>query len=140
MLAGFIVLISFTAVSQSKDAVIGKWENSSAEGRISIYKKGDKYFGKLYWIKEPKDSHGLVRTDVKNPDAALRSRPVEGIEILKNFVYKGNNLWEEGTVYDPESGKTYRCKLSLVNSNKLALRGFIGISLLGRTEYMKRIR
>ncbi len=76
---------------------------------------------------------GKPKTDRYNPNPKLRDRPVLGMILMSDFVYVGKNLWEEGKVYDPESGKTYKCKMILKSANKLEVRGFIGFSLFGRT-------
>ncbi|MDH3984403.1 MAG: DUF2147 domain-containing protein, partial [Gammaproteobacteria bacterium] len=57
---------------------------------------------------------------------------------IQNFRYDGNGEWSGGSIYDPNSGKTYRCKLRLVDPDTLKVRGFIGIALIGRTETWKR--
>jgi uncharacterized protein (DUF2147 family) len=59
--------------------------------------------------------------------------------LLKSFEYTEGNTWEDGTIYDAENGKTYQCKLSMEGDNKLNVRGFIGISLMGRTDVWKRV-
>lgn len=132
------VLFSLFAAAQQED-IIGKWQNPSGEGRIEIYKKGDKYFGKLYWLKEPDDEKGQPKKDVQNPDNKLRNRTIQGLEILTDFDKTGQNTWENGKIYDPKSGKTYSCKMTLRSVNELAIRGFVGVSLLGRTETWKRV-
>ncbi|RZL48806.1 MAG: DUF2147 domain-containing protein [Pedobacter sp.] len=136
----FLIIASAHSVfAQNKDDILGKWLNSSGEGQIEIFKKGDKYFGRLSWIKEPNDANGKPKTDVKNPTASLRSKPILGLEIVKNFVFEDNE-WIDGKVYDPKTGKTYSGKMSLEGSNKLNMRGYIGISLIGRTEAWKRVK
>ena len=77
-------------------------------------------------------------TDELNPDPALRSRLLLGLTIMDGFDYAGEGKWKNGRIYDPNSGKTYKCKLTLVDENTLELRGYIGISLLGRTETWAR--
>ncbi len=136
-----VVLFVFSAqvFAQKKDDILGKWLNSSGEGQIEIYKRGEKYFGKLAWIKEPNDKSGKPKTDEKNPTESLRNKPLLGLELLKNFVYD-DGKWIDGTIYDPKSGKTYSCKLSLKDANQLSVRGFIGVSLIGRTEVFKRVK
>jgi uncharacterized protein (DUF2147 family) len=57
---------------------------------------------------------------------------------LSGFKFAGDNLWEDGTIYDPENGKTYRCKITLESPNRLNVRGFVGISLFGRTTVWTR--
>ncbi|RZL63536.1 MAG: DUF2147 domain-containing protein [Pedobacter sp.] len=137
----FLVLfvLSVQVFAQKKDDILGKWLNPSGEGQIEIYKRGDKFFGKLAWIKEPNNANGKPKTDEKNPTESLRNRPVLGLEILKNFIFD-DGKWIDGTIYDPKSGKTYSCKLSLKDSNQLSVRGFIGVSLIGRTEVFKRVK
>lgn len=133
-----LMAVSVGAWAQSGDAIIGKWLNPSGEGQIQIYKKGDKYYGKLAWIKFPNDESGKPKTDKLNPDPALKSRPELGLELLKDFTYDGKT-YEDGTIYDPKSGKTYSCKMTL-NDNTLKIRGFIGVSLFGRTEVWTKVK
>ncbi|MDR6785010.1 uncharacterized protein (DUF2147 family) [Pedobacter africanus] len=138
----FILLltaISFAGLAQNKDAIIGKWINSSGEAHVDISKKGEKYYGKIVWLKEPKDEKGTVKTDVKNPEKSLQSRPILGLEILKDFVYD-DGKWTDGKIYDPKSGKTYSCNMSMKGNDVLNMRGYIGISLIGRSETWKRVK
>ncbi|TYP91835.1 uncharacterized protein (DUF2147 family) [Sphingobacterium allocomposti] len=126
------LLVSIFAFAQNADPILGKWQNPSGEGKIEIYKKGDKYFGKLYWIKDAN------KKDEKNPDAKLRNRKIQGLEILSGFTRDGQN-YSGGQIYDPKSGKTYSCKMTVKGPDKLDIRGYLGVSLLGRTETWKRI-
>lgn len=138
----FILLltaISFAGFAQNKDAILGKWINSSGEAHVEITKKGEKYFGKIVWVKEPKDEKGNNKTDVKNPDEKLKSRPILGLEILKDFVFS-DGKWTDGKIYDPKSGKTYSCNMSMKGNDVLNMRGYIGISLIGRSETWKRVK
>ncbi|RZJ80072.1 MAG: DUF2147 domain-containing protein [Flavobacterium sp.] len=143
MLKKLVILLLLTAstqfvFAQAKDDILGKWLNSSGEGQLEIFKKGDKYFGKLVWIKEPNEN-GKPKVDVKNPNASLRAKPILGLEIVKDFVYEDKE-YVDGKVYDPKTGKTYSGKMTLEGANKLNMRGFIGISLIGRTEAWKRVK
>jgi uncharacterized protein (DUF2147 family) len=71
----FIVLMlaatRFTGSAQNKDAILGKWVNSTNEAHLEITKRTNKYYGKLVWLKDPKDEKGNVKTDFKNPNANL---------------------------------------------------------------------
>ncbi|MGJ1206211.1 DUF2147 domain-containing protein [Sphingobacterium lactis] len=126
------LLFTMMVFGQNNDPILGKWENPSGEGRIEIYKKNNKFYGKLYWIKN------AGKKDAKNPDPNLRTRDIQGLEILTGFTKKGKT-YEDGEIYDPKSGKTYSCKMTLKGDNQLDIRGYMGISLLGRTETWKRI-
>lgn len=138
----FLLLLtafSFAGFAQNKDAILGKWVNSTGEAHVDITKKGDKYFGKIVWLKEPKDEKGNPKTDAKNPDDALKSRPILGLEILNNFIYE-DGKWTDGKIYDPKSGKNYSCNMTMKGNDVLNMRGYVGISLLGRSETWKRVK
>ena len=134
-----LTVVSFTSFGQNKDAVVGQWINSSGEAHVEIFKRGTKYFGKIVWLKTEKGEKGIVKTDLKNPDASLRTRPILGMEILKDFVYD-EGKWVDGKIYDPKSGKTYSCNMNIKENGNLNMRGYIGISLIGRTEVWKRVK
>ncbi|ADY51419.1 Protein of unknown function DUF2147 [Pseudopedobacter saltans DSM 12145] len=132
------LLVNTLVFGQKSDEILGKWLNKDKEAHLQIYKKGNKYFGKLSWLKEPNDEEGKPKRDSKNPSEELRGRPILGLEILKDFTFN-NGVWQDGTIYDPKSGKTYSCKMTLEGKNRLNVRGYIGISLLGRTEVFTRV-
>lgn len=123
------------------DALLGVWEPSNGKARVKIDKIGDKYFGRIVWLKEPKDPNtGEPKVDKNNPDESLRTTPLRGYRMLKDFVFKGDGVWEEGTIYDPENGNTYSCIIKLKDENTLDIRGFIGIQTFGRTDEWKRLK
>jgi uncharacterized protein (DUF2147 family) len=127
---------SLATFAQNKDAILGRWLNSKGEGQIEIYKRGDKFFGKMAWLKEP-NLNGKPKLDVNNPEEKLKSKPILNLEILKDFVYD-DGKWIDGTIYDPRSGKTYSCTISL-KGNKLNVRGYVGISIIGKTEIFTKV-
>jgi uncharacterized protein (DUF2147 family) len=135
----FTITCTLGAYAQNANAIVGKWLNQSGEGQIQIYKKGDKFCGKIAWMKVPNEANGQPKLDVSNPDEALRRRPKLGLELLKDFAFDGDDVYENGTIYDPKSGKTYKCKMTL-NGDELKVRGFVGVSLLGRTEKWTRVK
>lgn len=134
-----MAVFSLGAWAQKADAILGTWANPNGQDHILIYKRGDKFFGKLDWIKFPNDENGKPKTDKNNPDPALRSRPDLGLELLKDFTFDGDNVYSGGTVYDPKNGKTYSCKMTL-EGNNLKIRGYVGISLFGRSETFTRVK
>lgn len=130
---GAITTFEQSNIISNNDAIIGKWINPDKDAKFEIYKKDDKYFGKIIW------GTGSDAKDSKNPDPALRNRDLVGLTILNNFIFNGKNAWENGTIYDPKEGKTYSCTLTLTSVNKLDVRGYVGLSLFGRTETWTRI-
>jgi uncharacterized protein (DUF2147 family) len=121
------------------DRILGIWEPSEKKGRVKIEKIGSRYYGKIIWLKEPLDEQGSAKVDHLNPDANLRQRPRLGLRLMQGFVYSGNGVWEEGTIYDPDKGKTYCGKIVWVSGNELQLRGHVcGLKFLGRSDTWTR--
>lgn len=120
------------------DQIIGCWMTFGNTAKVQIYKLNDKYFGKIIWADEMYEADGkTLKTDSKNENPKMRKRTIKNLELLSNFIYK-DDMWTEGTVYDPKNGSTYRCKIKL-NGTKLEIRGYIGISLFGRTEIWNKV-
>ena len=126
--------------AQQADDVLGTWINPSGEGKIKVIKVGDAYFGNLVWLKNPLTKMGQPKLDDQNPDPAKRSRKKLGLLLLTNFKFDPNSKeWTDGQIYDPKNGKTYSCKMTMQGKDVLDIRGFMGISLIGRTETWKRV-
>ncbi len=138
VLFGILFFPLWSQYSHKPEDIIGDWQTGSGKGRVRIEKNGSKYNGKLFWLKEPLDETGAPKKDIKNPDPSLRNRPKIGLQLLLGFVWDGDS-YEEGTIYDPENGKTYSCTIEMLNANTLSVRGYIGISLIGRTDLWKRV-
>lgn len=134
----FFSFTVFAAANTNPDDIVGIWLNANGQGQIQIYKEGGKYFGKLFWLKEPNGPKGNPKLDANNPDKSLQSKPLIGSLILRNFKYDDGE-WNSGRIYDPQNGKDYKCYIKLKDARTLSLRGYIGISLLGRTEIWTRV-
>lgn len=127
------MLFNMARAQQSQtgaDKIIGLYWSPKKDAKIEIYKRDDKYFGKSIWSS-------TKRKDLNNPTPSLRDRDLLGLELFTNFSFK-NGTYEGGKIYDPENGKTYDCKMS-INGKNLKVRGYIGISLFGRTENFERV-
>ena len=137
LIALLIISFSFVKMGYSqtvtKDAVLGEWLAESKDGKVLIYKQGEKYFGKISWGKD------VDKKDVNNPVEKLRTQAIVGLVILKGFEFTGK-AWEDGTIYDPKSGKTYSSTIKMKKPNELDIRGYVGISLLGRTTTWTKVK
>jgi len=137
-----LVFISLNLLAQeAADKVLGVWFNTDATAKIQIYKTTTgHYAGKIVWLQEPMDPEtGKPKVDKHNPDKSKRGTPILELVNLKAFKYNAEDkLWEHGNIYDPKNGKDYSCKMQLTDGNTLKVRGYLGISLLGRTETWKR--
>ncbi len=140
-----IVLLVMTlfgiAAFAQEGRVLGYWLTEEGQSQIEIYKKGDnQYYGKIVWLDEPFEEDGSAKLDVENPDRALRSRPLLGLEILKGFSYDASKSeWSGGAIYDPENGRTYSAYMRLDGNNTLRMRGYVmGMRFLGRSTHWTR--
>lgn len=123
------------------DKIVGVWEPGHGKAKVKIEKIADKYYGKIVWLLEPIDPDtNKPKVDKNNPDESMRNVPLKGYRILKDFVYKGNGEWSEGTIYDPENGSTYSCEIKMKDDNTLDIRGYIGVRTFGRTDTWKRLQ
>lgn len=138
-LAVFFCCSTLCSAANNPDDIVGIWLNANGQGQIQIYKEGDTYFGKLYWLKEPNGPKGNPKLDINNPDPQQRNKPLLGSLILRNFKYDSGE-WNGGRIYDPQNGKDYKCYMKLKDPKTLSLRGYIGFSLLGRTEVWTRVK
>jgi uncharacterized protein (DUF2147 family) len=140
-----IVLAANTTFAANADDILGEWFNEEKDSKIEVLKCGEKYCGKVVWLKDPNypegDKNGIPGTpllDHNNPNPGLRKTPIIGLQIMYGFSFDGGNIWSGGKVYDPKNGNTYKGKMTLVSPKTLKLRGFIGISLLGRNTVWTR--
>ena len=119
------------------DAILGIWQtHGDKPAKIQIYLSGGQYYGKIVSLQNPLED-GMPVVDKNNPDASKRGQPVVGLVLLTGFKFDKDE-WNDGHIYDPESGKTYSCILSLKDPNTLKVRGYVGISMFGRTEVWTR--
>lgn len=140
LLALICMLFGFMAQAQNPDDVVGVWINPKGTGKIKIFRTGEFYYGNLVWIDKPLDEKGNPKLDDKNPDPAKRNRKIQGLLMLTGFTFDASGkYWHNGQIYDPKSGTTYSCKMTMSDKNTLDIRGFVGISLIGRSETWKRV-
>jgi uncharacterized protein (DUF2147 family) len=121
--------------AQGADRITGVWFNGEKTSKIEISQNDEgEFVGHIVWLEEPNDAAGEPKIDHKNPKDKLTKRPLMGLQVLSGLEYNGKGKYSGGKIYDPKSGKTYSAKAEMVNNNTLALRGYIGIALAGRTD------
>lgn len=138
-------LLSVGVAPAADDGVTGTWKTADGRALIEMYHCGTNICGRVAWLREPyfpaDDREGLAckpRSDRHNPNPELRNRRVIGLQIMEGFTREADNRWEHGTIYDSDTGKTYRSRLTLIAPNRLDLHGYIGIPLLGRSQIWTR--
>jgi uncharacterized protein (DUF2147 family) len=146
----FVVFVLFMTVlgstnlfAQAKkaDDILGIWLNEDKDAKVEIFMAGGRSYGKIIWLKDPIDTEtGKPKLDKHNPEKNLKSRPILNLEILKAFKFNGKDEWKDGTIYDPKSGKTYSCYMKFESADKIKIRGFVGVSMLGRSTYWTKVK
>jgi len=135
------LLLGATAVDAAAAAqpAEGNWLTQKRDGIIEIFRcDGETLCGKLAWFRIRPDDPNPQALDLNNPDPTLRNRSLCGLVFMTGFKPVGSDSWEEGAVYDPDSGKTYHATMKLRADGTLDLHGYIGISLIGRSEIWTR--
>lgn len=129
----FIFQVSFS------QTIFGKWktvddENGMENGIVEIYEKAGKVYGRIIEILEKEKKYFKCEMC----EGEDKNKPILGLVIIKGLKKKGD-FYEGGKVTDPKNGKSYHCKMSLEGKDKLIVRGYIGISLFGRSQTWFRI-
>ncbi|MDJ0905319.1 MAG: DUF2147 domain-containing protein [Woeseiaceae bacterium] len=134
---GYLALLLFAGTAfADRAAVEGRWLTQEQDGWIRISLIGESLEGRI--AGAPPGSPEEREFDDRNPDPSLRTRKLDGLVIMSGFEYDGDGRWKNGTVYDPNNGKTYRCTITLIDANTLKVRGFVGVSLFGRSATWTR--
>ncbi|MDJ0839656.1 MAG: DUF2147 domain-containing protein [Acidobacteriota bacterium] len=136
-----LLFIPLTASANDADAILGIWKTDEGDS-MEIFKCDDHYCARISDLVEkiyPADDAmaGKPKVDRENPDESKRDQPIIGLQFMSGFTFNGK-IWSGGSIYDPNNGKTYKCKITMVNDKKLKVRGYIGVSVLGRTEIWTR--
>jgi len=129
----FIFILFFANNVFAQNDFVGRWLSPSKKGIVETYIQNNKLYGKLVWVK-------TERKDIYNADKSLRNREVKGLIMLNDFTWEAPQ-WVGGKIYDAEGGSTYNSKMWLSEDKQtLNVRGYIGFSLLGRTEKFTRVK
>ncbi len=140
VLFGLLLFSVVSIASVEGDRLLAFWFTEDDNATVEIYREDDAYFGRIVALKNPLYADdtttgmaGQPKVDLNNPDLDKQSRPIVGLNLLRGFIYIGDNKWRKGKIYDPGNGKDYDCNIKLKDDGSLSLRCYIGFSLFGRT-------
>lgn len=139
LLALALLFVAPFVNAQKADDILGIWLTEGGKSKVEVFKKDGEYYAKIIWLKTPNYEDGTPKIDKHNPDEKLNTRSVIGIEILQGLEWDDDEF-EDGEIYDPESGKTYSCEAEFDGMDTLNVRGYIGFSLMGRTTVWTRVK
>ena len=115
---------------------IGFWKGEDAT--FEMFESEGKLSARIVALSEPRTSEGKEKTDIYNPDPKKRNHPIIGLVFISGFTKTSDTRWENGTVYDPKSSRTYSCLMDLQGPDKIKVRGYIGIAVMGRNYIWTR--
>ena len=118
--------------------ITGLWVVQAGNAAVDIQPCGTKLCGAITWMKEPLNAQGKPKTDIHNPDPARQGDPVCGLKILYDFTQNSDGGWSGGKIYDAQHGDIYSSNMHVAADGTLALRGFVGLSLFGKTQTWTR--
>ena len=121
----------------NEDAITGKWLMPDQMGTLEIFKCNDLYCGKIIEITEKSEDGGPL-LDIENPDESLRNRPVLNLQVMSDFKYAGDSLWNDGTFYIPRKGKEASPDFILIDDNHLNIE--ISFLFFSKTVELVKIR
>ncbi|MER2519879.1 MAG: DUF2147 domain-containing protein [Bdellovibrionales bacterium] len=127
-----------SSTPQDKPGIFGLWRTQDRDGVIEIYPCSEKICGRFHWLQQETDEEGRPSYDDKNPDAALRARPLCGMAFMGGFSQESEERYSGGWIYSPRSGSTYKARLTLAGPNALLLHGYIFAPFLGETQTWER--
>ena len=128
---------SMFGLAQNKgDLIVGKWITDNGDSQIEFYQKEGKYYGKIIWLKEPLKPDGTAKTDIKNPNPAMRNSSIMGLVIVSELEFK-NGQFVNGKIYSPKEGKTLDC--AILSENERELKITISKSLFSTSRIWKRL-
>jgi uncharacterized protein (DUF2147 family) len=117
---------AFAWPTLAADPVMGDWVTAQGRGRVRVAPcagQASVLCGAIVWLREPLGDDGLPVHDERNPDPALRNRPVVGLPVITELS-PVDAVWK-GRIYDPESGRTYVAKVRRESDGGLAVEGCV---------------
>jgi uncharacterized protein (DUF2147 family) len=140
---GCALLVALLAAGSGRAEVptpIGAWLDANRRIQVEIAPCDDHLCGEIVWFRWPNDAEGLPLVDLKNPDPALRSRPLLGLRVLDGLRGSGKGTWGGGRIYNPDDGIDYHAEMSIGDDGTLRVRAYYLLPVFGKTFVWTRVR
>jgi uncharacterized protein (DUF2147 family) len=135
-----LLAASWNAVAERPgDPAHGYWLTENRKAIIRIAPCGADTCGRMVWVEDPLDEAGRIKRDDKNEDIAKRARPICGLELVGGLMKRNDGAWQNGWLYNPRNGETYSAEIRALSPSELEVRGYLGVSLLGKSQVWTRV-
>jgi uncharacterized protein (DUF2147 family) len=131
-------LLSPAAAQAPAHPVFGVWIDHTGRGAVELKPCGTAVCGQIVWLQQPNASNGRPLTDGNNPNAAMRNRPICGLQIIGDVQPTSDGSFADGWIYNPEDGGRFSLDLKLLHPDRLQIHGFAGMRFLGETHVWTR--
>jgi uncharacterized protein (DUF2147 family) len=136
-LLAFVAIDGLNGVSPSHE-VVGIWESEEKNLQIEVFEDNGEFAGRMIYFKCSSEEIMRTTTDIENPDKKLTGRKLLGLKLLTKLEYKGMNVWDDGEIYDPNSGRIFDARIKLTSPNTAIVRGYWNYRWLGRSMVFNR--
>lgn len=121
------------------DPAHGLWLTENEKAIVEIAPCGDETCGRMVWVANPVDERGAPKRDAKNADDGNRDRSLCGLELVGGLHRAGEGAWGDGWLYNPRDGATYSAELRALSPERLEVRGYLGLPVLGQSQVWTRV-
>lgn len=146
LLAALVVIATqffgFTSVNTSREAnrIVGIWQSEEKNLQIEMMEEGGHYAGKMVWfLCTSGEAMMCSYRDTENPNPKLTTRPLIGMNVVEKIYYQGDNVWGDGKIYDPNTGRTYDARITLPTPNTAIVRGYWKFRWIGKSIVFHRL-
>jgi uncharacterized protein (DUF2147 family) len=120
--------------------LVGVWESEEKNLQIEMFEDRGEFAGRMIYFKCSSDDIMRNCTDTENPDKRLKDRKLLGMKLVTQLSYQGKNVWDDGKIYDPNSGNTFEARIQLMGPDKAIVRGYWKFRWIGRSMVFYRKR
>src|SRR5688572_23168748 len=136
-LLAFVVITGLNGVSPSRQ-VVGIWESEEKNLQIEMFEDNGQFAGRMIYFKCSSEEIMRASTDIENPDPNLTARKLLGLKLVTRLEYKGMSVWDDGEIYDPNTGRIFDARIKLISPNTAIVRGYWKYRWIGRSMVFNR--
>jgi uncharacterized protein (DUF2147 family) len=148
LLVSFLALMLYTGTTKNittvaaSDQICGRWQNEDKNLIVQIYRESNEFKAKIVWFDNGEGEESMNRrTDIHNPNPALRNRKIIGINVLEDLEYDPQSQsWEDGIIYDASNGRQWSSSAKMNKDGSLKVKGYWKYKFIGKSITFRRVQ